>query len=1121
MLEGVVAVHERQHAVDIKLDVAHLHVVAHGGGKAQQLAGLGRAGELGRVQRNAGRQAGGRGLPLGVEGQVAEHLQPAGAGGDVGQPVVDGERGGDAGGGEGGGKRRLAFILAELVQVDRVVAVVRRVGAGGGQAQSGAVGDDLLPAELAGREIADQGRVIRIAAEVEDVEALGVGGIERAFGGKQAQPAPAGAESAGQRQRALQRQRRQADGREPAHLQGVQRVPPHGQILNRQRFCQGQARQHGAGVRVDEQDASVRRAGADHRAGAGHRAHGRAWIDAGADAHRVAVGRVHQGQAGFRVRHRHRAAGQGHGHRRPRRVQVRHADRIQAAGDVEQADARRAVGGHHEVVDRGHIRGRRRGRHRGQDAGAGGQAAQRVRALSDLHAVGDEIAVGVGQRGAGPDHQLGQVRQAVVVGVHRAAARGGQPRIQQRALAAGRAAVEGGLRHRARRRVEDTQQEIGVRGQNQVGQRARRRGAAALDHGAVILAHQGEEGALRRAPLAEDRAAGDRGQLLAQLRPHRFVALMRALAAQQRVPLRLECPDLLRLGRIRHVVVRLAGKDVADLRLELQLLLQRRRQRFVADDQFGNVRVERQGGRLQGRRAQGCGAGRGGLAGRLRPPRPLAVCVLGVEVAQGLEVLAVGVGVADDLVHLLKLLAGAFAELEQLLGAARQVAEHLDQPSADAHAGIGGVEGDQLLHLLQVLRILEAGAAGRQRRGAGIADRRAGRIAGRGAGIAGAAGARARAVAVPAGLADADTGIALHEQAVFGDRHRSDDLPFPGVMVERPERGLGPRRQLLAGCRIGQIGEANRHRRVKIAGAVGLDRHDHGQLQAGRQRARQAAGVHRGQAQTAATGAVIGEQRVRRHEQARPLHLRKLLQRLLRQADFGLLRLADPRQAAGPDVRQVDHAAGGVLAVPGQVVGTPGRRLPAFADARVVAALGVVAQRAGAAVDMDEKAAGGAGAQNKVPLGVGDGAQGLFGTVHRDGHAGQRHVGAAGILVAGQDAATDRRAGDGGDAQRVKAEFMAATAGAVTVRIDRPAKQVRQTDRGEGHPHAGVGRQRLQVKQRRPAAVGRDLHPREDAAAAELGMELRGVERGIQGQRHGEVQHGFTGHGHVGFAGGG
>src|SRR3954465_2585328 len=61
--------------------------------------------------------------------------------------------------------------------------------------------------------------------------------------------------------------------------------------------------------------------------------------------------------------------------------------------------------------------------------------------------------------------------------------------------------------------------------------------------------------------------------------------------------------------------------------------------------------------------------------------------------------------------------------------------------------------------------------------------------------------------AVPAGLANSHARIGFHELSVRAHGHLALQLPFSTVMIETPERALGPRRKCLAGHRIGQIRE--------------------------------------------------------------------------------------------------------------------------------------------------------------------------------------------------------------------------------------------------------------------------------------------------------------------------
>ena len=140
ILEREIAVRGRPHAVEVELDVPHLHIVGHHRCHAHRLTRLDRGIEQveTRVQHDRGRHA----LP--VRRQVIDDLEPGLAVRGIGQSVEQRDRPGHARGRQGEQELRGVGGVAQIEKVDIVSAVVSRVGAHRRHAQSRTVGHDLL-----------------------------------------------------------------------------------------------------------------------------------------------------------------------------------------------------------------------------------------------------------------------------------------------------------------------------------------------------------------------------------------------------------------------------------------------------------------------------------------------------------------------------------------------------------------------------------------------------------------------------------------------------------------------------------------------------------------------------------------------------------------------------------------------------------------------------------------------------------------------------------------------------------------------------------------------------------------------------------------------------------------
>ncbi len=376
---------------------------------------------------------------------------------------------------------------------------------------------------------------------------------------------------------------------------------------------------------------------------------------------------------------------------------------------------------------------------------------------------------------------------------------------------------------------------------------------------------------------------------------------------------------------------------------------------------------------------------------------------------------------------------------------------------------------------------------------------------------------------MPAWLANAHAGIGLDEVAVGGDRHRSAEFPASGVVVEAPERALRAGRQLLAGARVGEVRKARGYRPVEVHRPIGLDGDDQRERKPRRQRFRQAVGRHRRDAHLAAAVAVVGKQRVRRHDDLHALQGGVLLDDFRREGDRRVRGGADRLERAVLDQRQEDFAAAA-----GQVVIPARRGLPGLADERIVVALRPGAADRGAPVHMDKEAAGRCRLELEEARGIGGGAQRFLGAIHGDGHADQRAVDEgsrlpAGLGVGGEHPANHRRVHQRRGAEGVE-ENRAAPAGlAIPIRVNDPAERVAEVVAVQGDLDPGAGGQVFQIEQDGPAPVGGHLHASQQATSAKLGKQLRGGQHGVGGQRRRELEHRVARHrdavGSVGWRG--
>ena len=239
---------------------------------------------------------------------------------------------------------------------------------------------------------------------------------------------------------------------------------------------------------------------------------------------------------------------------------------------------------------------------------------------------------------------------------------------------------------------------------------------------------------------------------------------------------------------------------------------------------------------------------------------------------------------------------------------------------------------------------------------------------------------------MPAGLADADAGIGLNEQAIGSHGHRADDNPVAEIVIEAPEGRDRAGRQAFASDRVGQIREANRDRAIEIFRAAGLNGDHQRKTEPGWQGTRETVRRDRRDADTAAAGAVCAEERIGRYGNLKPGKSRIVRHYGRRESDRGVIRHADRAQRALDNQGQVNQSGAA-----GEVIGFARSRAPLFADhgivgqVRVADARGHVRERA--AIDMHKEIASGRRLQAKEAVCVRHGAQRLFHAVDCDRNA--------------------------------------------------------------------------------------------------------------------------------------
>ena len=113
---------------------------------------------------------------------------------------------------------------------------------------------------------------------------------------------------------------------------------------------------------------------------------------------------------------------------------------------------------------------------------------------------------------------------------------------------------------------------------------------------------------------------------------------------------------------------------------------------------------------------------------------------------------------------------------------------------------------------------------------------------------------------MPTGLQYPDARVSADGFAVGADRHGTDGLPLPDVMVERVQVVFLTGLQWHTEAGVGQVREADGHRLIEVAGAVGLDGDHDRELQPARQCAGQSIGRHGRDAHSTAARSVVGKQ---------------------------------------------------------------------------------------------------------------------------------------------------------------------------------------------------------------------------------------------------------------------
>lgn len=203
---------------------------------------------------------------------------------------------------------------------------------------------------------------------------------------------------------------------------------------------------------------------------------------------------------------------------------------------------------------------------------------------------------------------------------------------------------------------------------------------------------------------------------------------------------------------------------------------------------------------------------------------------------------------------------------------------------------------------------------------------------------------------MPAGLADAHTGVGADQRAVSTDGHGAGRFPAARVVVEGHEHGLLARRQHHA-VAVRHVGETGRHRAVEVLAAVGLHRDVEHMVQAVRQWLRQARWIDNGDADLPAPLAVVVKQGIGRHEH---LHTRQQgvgSHHPGRQAHRRVLNQADGAQRARRHQRQIDDSARHLI------VGAPPGCLPRLADIGIIRTRRPLAERRRATVHVNEEPA--------------------------------------------------------------------------------------------------------------------------------------------------------------------
>ena len=376
-----------------------------------------------------------------------------------------------------------------------------------------------------------------------------------------------------------------------------------------------------------------------------------------------------------------------------------------------------------------------------------------------------------------------------------------------------------------------------------------------------------------------------------------------------------------------------------------------------------------------------------------------------------------------------------------------------------------------------------------------------------------------RRPSTPPRLPQADAGIRFHKTPIRRDRHRADDFPLAIVVIERDEGAFFARDGFVAGERVGEIGQADGDGAFEIGGAVGLEAEDEGQAEIRREWRGQSVRRDGSGADIPATGAVVAEEGIGRDGELGAGELGIGSEDLRREGDGGSLRGADGLQGPGADAGEVDDAGAG-----GGVVRLARDGFPLLANGGVVVACGPGAERGCAAINVDEEGAGGARAQGEAALGISGGAQGFLRAIHSDGdawhgdgHPAGRDCGASNGSGS-ENLSGDTGSPDGSRGNSVEVQAEGATGKAIAIGIEGPSEQVGERGSVESDFEAGIGREGLLVEEGGFFPVGGNLHATDGTLASELGVELRGIQRGGEAEGDGEVKNSFPRKGDIALA---